>query len=151
MGGEERADKRAHESPAGGVSTPAQRAASKPRRALALADTEPPDAAAEGQRAQGPVPGHAMHACSMHGAPHAPMQPPCHEPGTPCGGLWQGPPGVTPCDAQHAEQMLAQLRMHEYPSFMSYHMRQGVPQEEACRRWQAYERARMAGYGWVTD
>ena len=145
------AEKRAHASPAAGALSPVLRAPAKARRALALAGAEPPDAAAEGQRAQDSVPVHAVHACTMHVAPHAPMQPPCHEPGTPCGGLWQGPPGATPCDAQHAEQVLAQLRMHEYPSFMSYHMRQGVPQEEACRRWQAYERARMAGYGWVTD
>ena len=70
------------------------------------------------------------------------MQPP-GQPVTPSAEGWHGPPGATPCDAP--QQMLAHLRMHEYPAFMNYHAQQGVPLGEAFEMWQVYEHRRMTG------
>ena len=142
------AEKRAHASPAAGASSPAVRAPAKARRALAPADFDSHGAAEEGRRAQA-----SMIVCSgtAHegGATQQPRMLPLCQPETPSNPPgsregWQGPPGASaPCVGP--QQMLAHLRMHEYPAFMNYHAQQGVPEGQAFEMWQVYEHRRMTG------
>ena len=38
---------------------------------------------------------------------------------------------------------IAHMREHEYPNFMSYHMRQGMPQQQAHGAYMEYESMRV--------
>ena len=143
---ERAADKRAHTSPAAGASSPAVRAPAKARRALAPADIESHGAAEEGRRAQASMTVCTGTAQEGGATQQLRMLPPCQPetPSNPPGSRegWQGPPGASaPCVGP--QQMLAHLRMHEYPAFMNYHAQQGVPQGQAIEMWQVYEYRRM--------
>ena len=58
-----------------------------------------------------------------------------------------GPPGGSAyaCSPQHTDINIhiAHMREHEYPSFMSYHMSQGVPHPQAQSMYNDYERMRV--------
>ena len=59
-----------------------------------------------------------------------------------------GPPPHMECAAAHqlhAQQMIAHMRAHEYPQFMSHHMQQGMSRQEAHDRYMQYERYKVAG------
>ena len=55
------------------------------------------------------------------------------------------PPHCAAAHQLHPEQMIAHMRTHEYPQFMSHHAQQGMPPQEAHARYLQYEQYRMSG------
>ena len=43
--------------------------------------------------------------------------------------------------------MIAAMREREYPAFMDFHMRQGLPQQQAHDMWGEYEQRRLRALG----
>ena len=59
-----------------------------------------------------------------------------------------GPPPHVECAAAHQphpEQLIAHMRTHAYPRFMSQQMQQGISHQEAHDRYIQYERCQVTG------
>ena len=71
---------------------------------------------------------------------------PPNMPGPPKWDGMQGSPGGHAYAAtQHTDidMYIAHMREHEYPNFMSFHMRQGMPQQQAHNAYTEYESMRV--------
>ena len=82
---------------------------------------------------------------TREGATHATSAPPCTLGLSSCE---QGSPGahvgLSNACAQHDMDMyIAHMRQHEYPQFMSLHMSQGVPRDQAHSMYSQWESMRV--------